>query len=71
MVYFSDMFFRSYLTGLVVFGLFFSLSFNVAISNSWSDPQLAPGSVLNRLNHAFPSSPAQNVVNLISIQPIG
>ena len=37
--------FRSYLSGLVVFSIFFNLSPNFAIRSSWSEPQSAPQSV--------------------------
>ena len=37
--------FRSYLNGLVVFPTFFNLSLNLAIRNSRSEPQSAPGLV--------------------------
>ena len=37
--------FRLYLNGPVVFPIFFSLSLNLAIRSSWSEPQSAPGLV--------------------------
>ena len=39
----SNIWFRSYLNGLVVFPTFFNSSLNLAISKSWSEPQSAPG----------------------------
>ena len=40
-----EVWFRSYLDGLVVFPAFFSLSLNFAIRSWWSEPQSAPGLV--------------------------
>ena len=44
-MYSEGIWFKSYLTGLVVFPAFFSLSLNFAIRSWWSEPQSAPGLV--------------------------
>ena len=44
-VYSEGIWFKSYLTGLMVFPAFFSLSLNFAIRSWWSEPQSAPGLV--------------------------
>ena len=38
----QEIWFRSYLNGLVVFSTFFNFTLNLAIRSSWSEPQSAP-----------------------------
>ena len=59
--------FRSYLNGLVVFPMFFHLSVNFAIRSWQSEPQSAADLVFCWLHRAYPSSAAQNIINLISV----
>ena len=44
-LYNQGIWFRSYLNSLMVFSTFFNLSLNLAIRNSWSEPQSAPSLV--------------------------
>ena len=58
------MWFRSYLNGLVIFPAFFSISLNLAIRSSWSEPQSAPCLVF--ADHIVsPSLATKNIINLI------
>ena len=55
------------LNGLVVFPTFFSLSLNLAIRSSWSEPQSTPGLVFAYCYRTSPSLATKDIINLISV----
>ena len=69
-VWWSGIWFRSYLNGLVVFPTFFNFSLNLAIRSSWSEPQSAPSLHFSWLYRASLSLAAKNIINLISVLTI-
>ena len=58
---------HTWMNGLVVLPAFFNCSLNLAIRNSWSEPQSALGLCFPWLYRASPSLAAKNIINLISV----